>query len=77
MQAIEVKATAFEGHSLDMNSTECERTREFLDKKWSERSDLSVINEIDIEEELNQSTVMVKMRNIFAPEVNFMYLDNY
>jgi hypothetical protein len=62
------KATAIEGHSLDMNSTEWERTREFLDEKWSKRIDQFVINKSDLEEELNQSIVTVKMRNIFASE---------
>jgi hypothetical protein len=51
-----------------MNYTEWERTRKFLDKKWLERSNLFVINEMDLEEELNKSIITIKMKDIFSSE---------
>jgi len=62
------KAVSTGGRSLGMNGTEWEQTQKFLDKKWRERSNLFVIDEKDLKEELNKSTITVKMRNIFASE---------
>lgn len=62
------RAVSIEGRSLGMNGTEWEQTQKFLDKKWRERSNLFVIDEKYLEEELNKSIITVKMRNIFASE---------
>lgn len=62
------KAVITERRRSDMNDTEWKQTQQFLDGKWRERSNLFVINEKDLEEELNKSIVTVKMKNIFASE---------
>jgi hypothetical protein len=56
-----------EGHRFDMDRTEWERTKDFLDAKWRERNTSFAINE-SLEQDLNNRTITAKMRSIFVSE---------